>query len=222
MSIGRRIKRLREDLGLTQEDVAKKVGVATQTIYKYENEIVTNIPLDKLEKIAAVLNTSPSYLMGWEERKVPAVPQFPSPCESRDVVRLAVRGDIAAGYNNYADESWDGDFIEIPRSYLKGASLSEFFVLRVKGDSMYPLYLEGDHVLIKKQSTMDYSGEIGAILYDDDMATLKKVEYIKGEDWLRLVPINPNVPPVTISGEELSHCRVLGVPRLLIRDIRQF
>ena len=66
MSIGRRIKRLREDLGLTQEDVAKKVGVATQTIYKYENEIVTNIPLDKLEKIAAVLNTSPSYLMGWD------------------------------------------------------------------------------------------------------------------------------------------------------------
>ena len=64
MSIGRRIKRLREDLGLTQEDVAKKVGVATQTIYKYENKIVTNIPLDKLEKIAAVLNTSPSYLMG--------------------------------------------------------------------------------------------------------------------------------------------------------------
>lgn len=44
MSIGRRIKRLREDLGLTQEDVAKKVGVATQTIYKYENDIVTNIP----------------------------------------------------------------------------------------------------------------------------------------------------------------------------------
>ena len=222
MSIGRRIKRLREDLGLTQEDVAKKVGVATQTIYKYENEIVTNIPLDKLEKIAAVLNTSPSYLMGWEERKAPAVPQFPYPCESRDVVRLAVLGDIAAGYNNYADESWDGDFIEIPRSYLKGADISEFFVLRVKGNSMYPMYMEGDRVLIKKQSTMDYSGEIGAILYDDDMATLKKVEYVKGEDWLRLVPVNPNVPPVTISDEELSHCRVLGVPRLLIRDIRQF
>lgn len=222
MGIGRRIKRLREDLRLTQEDVAEKVGVAIQTIYKYENEIVTNIPLDKLEKIAAVLNTSPSYLMGWEEKRTAPVPSFPSPREPHDVVRISVRGDIAAGYNNYADESWDGDYIEIPRSYLKGADLSEFFVLRVKGDSMYPMYQEGDRVLIKKQSTMDYSGEIGAILYDDDMATLKKIEYVKGEDWLRLVPVNPNVPPVTISGEDLAHCRILGVPRLLIRDIKQF
>lgn len=222
MSIGRRIKRLREDLRLTQEDVANKVGVAIQTIYKYENEIVTNIPLDKLEKIASVLNTTPSYLMGWDSKRTPDPKRFPPPTEARDTVRLPVIGDIAAGFDHMAVESWDGDNIEIPSSYVRGADISEFFVLRVKGDSMYPMYQEGDRVLIKKQSTMDYSGEIGAILYDDDMATLKKIEYVKGEDWLRLVPVNPNVPPVTISGEELAHCRIIGVPRLLIREIRQF
>lgn len=67
MTIGKRIKQLREDKGLTQEDIAKKIGVAIQTIYKYENEIVTNIPLDKLEKIAKALQTTPAYLMGWED-----------------------------------------------------------------------------------------------------------------------------------------------------------
>lgn len=67
MTVGKRIKFIREQLGLTQEDVAKKVGVAIQTIYKYENEIVTNIPLPKLEKIADALHTTPAYLMGWSD-----------------------------------------------------------------------------------------------------------------------------------------------------------
>ena len=68
MTIGKRIRAAREALNLTQEDVAKKVGVAIQTIYKYETEIVTNIPLNKLEKIADALQTTPAYLMGWSDR----------------------------------------------------------------------------------------------------------------------------------------------------------
>ena len=54
---------------------------------------------------------------------------------------------------------------------------------------------------------------------DDEISTLKKVEFVKGEDWLRLVPINPNVPPILIEGEDLEHCRVMGVPKLLIREM---
>ena len=37
---------------------------------------------------------------------------------------------------------------------------------------------------------------------------------------MRLVPLNPNYPPVTIEGERLEHCRILGIPRLLIRRIK--
>ncbi len=219
MSVGKRIKRLREDLRMTQEDVANKVGVAIQTIYKYENEIVTNIPLDKLEKIAKVLNTNPSYLMGWDDKKTSSVSELPSPAIASDTVHIPVIGDIAAGYNHFAFEAWEGESVEIPLSYIKGGNPSDFFVLRVTGDSMYPVYQEGDRVLIKKQLALDYSGEIGAIMYDDECATLKKIEYSKGGDWLRLVPVNPNFPPVTIRGDELNHCRIIGVPRLLIREI---
>ena len=64
MSIGNRIKDTRINRGLTQEEIAKFVGVAPQTIYKYEKEIVTNIPLERLTKIAKFLNTSVAYLLG--------------------------------------------------------------------------------------------------------------------------------------------------------------
>lgn len=67
MNIGDRIKRLRETKGISQTELAKKVHSSKQTIYKYENGIVSNIPSDKIEAIAAILETTPSYLMGWED-----------------------------------------------------------------------------------------------------------------------------------------------------------
>lgn len=66
MTVGKRIKDLREKRGLSQVDLADKVSVSKQTLYKYENDIITNIPSDKIEAIAQVLNTSPAYLMGWD------------------------------------------------------------------------------------------------------------------------------------------------------------
>lgn len=67
MTIGDRIKEKREENSLTQTELAKAIHSTKQTIYKYEMNIVTNIPSDKIEKIAKILNTTPAYLMGWEE-----------------------------------------------------------------------------------------------------------------------------------------------------------
>ena len=66
MTKGQRIKQRRSDLNLSQSDVAKKIGVRKQTLYKYENDIVTNIPSDKIEKLASALDTTEAYLMGWD------------------------------------------------------------------------------------------------------------------------------------------------------------
>ena len=65
MTLGQRLKSRRKDLRMTQKDVAIKAGVAIQTIFKYENEIVTNIPLDRIELLAKALDCAPAYLMGW-------------------------------------------------------------------------------------------------------------------------------------------------------------
>lgn len=69
MSIGAKIRELRESKNMSLEDVAKLCNTTRQTIYKYENEIVTNIPYDKIELLAKALNTTPSNLFGWKENK---------------------------------------------------------------------------------------------------------------------------------------------------------
>lgn len=69
MSIGQRIKQARERRGMTLDEVAKLCSTTKQTIFKYENEIVTNIPYDKLVLLSQSLDVSPSYLFGWEEKK---------------------------------------------------------------------------------------------------------------------------------------------------------
>lgn len=66
MTIGEKIKYLREKNGLTQPDLAKKIHTTKQTIFKYENSI-TNIPSDKIEALAQALDVTPAYLMGWDE-----------------------------------------------------------------------------------------------------------------------------------------------------------
>lgn len=214
MDIGQRIKRIRLEKHLTQDELAFRIDTTKQTIYKYENGIVTNIPASKIEAIANVLNTTPEYLMGWDNK-------LKSPTVTSDVVEIPVIGMIAAGYNELANEDWSGETVSIPKEYLKGRKIEEFFVLTVQGNSMYPLYINGDKVLILKQSTLNKSGDIGAILYDGDMATLKKVEYVQGEDWMKLIPINPEYQPKTIEGADLELCRVLGIPKLLIREINE-
>lgn len=216
MTIGQRIKEMRLDKNLTQDELAARIHTTKQTIHKYENGIITNIPSSKIEAIAKALHSSAAYLMGWEEPTSLRAPEV-----TEDTVIFPVIGEIAAGYDYPAYEDWSGETVEIPKSYLHGRSRDDFFVLSVKGDSMYPQYMDGDKVLILKQSTMNRSGEIGAIIYDGDMATLKKIEYVDGEDWVKLIPINPEYTPKTIRNEDLEQCHVLGIPRLLVREIEQ-
>ena len=66
MEIGHIIKLERTKNNLSQEDVAKFIGSTKQAVYKYETGIVTNIPMDKIEKMAALFGVTPSYLMGWD------------------------------------------------------------------------------------------------------------------------------------------------------------
>lgn len=69
MSIGQRIKQARDRLDMTQDELARLCKTTKQTIYKYENEVVTNIPYEKIVLLSKALNVSPSYLFGWEEKK---------------------------------------------------------------------------------------------------------------------------------------------------------
>lgn len=216
--IGVRMKAARIKNQMTLEEVAQLTGVTRQTIQKYENEIITNIPSDKIEAIAKALRTTPSYLMGWEDEKGV---KMTLPDDMAGVITFPVIGDVAAHLDSMAAIDWNEDTVRVPVEDLRGRPASDFFALRVSGDSMYPQYQDGDLVLVLKQATLNRSGDVGVILYNSEEATLKKVEYVMGEDWLRLVAINPNYPPKMIENEELEKCRVLGIPWMLIRYIEE-
>ncbi|MDY3927996.1 MAG: LexA family transcriptional regulator [Clostridia bacterium] len=206
-----RLKKIRTEKGLSQQEVANYLGITQQAYANYER-MARQADYDTLKKLSEFFNCSIDYILGNSDK-------YPFPNITDDYTTFPVIGDIAAGYNHIAIENWDGEKIDIPNTYLKGHNKTEFIVLRVKGDSMYPTYQDGDKVLILKQSTVDYSGQIGAIIYENEMATLKKIEYKIGEKWIRLVPVNPSYPSIMINEDDLDTYHLIGIPKLVIREI---
>ena len=84
MTVGDRIRQVRIEKDITQQELADCAGVSKQAVYKYENNIVTNIPMDKLSLIASKLGVTPCFLMGWEDNNsVPEVPDTKPPSSRR-------------------------------------------------------------------------------------------------------------------------------------------
>lgn len=210
MTTSDRIKELREKLGMSQSQLAELVGYTNRSsIAKVEKGMV-DLPETKIAAFAKALNVTPAFLLGIEEV---------APNIAESFVSFPVMGEVAAGFDHYAVQDWTEGNIDIPASWLHGRPREDYFVLRVCGQSMFPTYQDGDIVLVLKQSTMDHSGQIGVVIYDDDKATLKRVEYVMGEDWMKLSPINPQFPPIMVTDERLEHCRVLGIPKMLVRKV---
>jgi len=67
MTIQERIKNRRLELGMTLRDVSIKLGIAESSVSRYETGNIAHMGIDKLKALADVLQTTPSYLMGWEE-----------------------------------------------------------------------------------------------------------------------------------------------------------
>lgn len=214
-----RIKALRLQSGMSQQKLADKIGVSRSTLAMWETN-KSQPDLETICLIADLFGTTSDYVLGRTDEPSPSSPDY-APGITEDYVTFPVIGEVAAGYDHIVAEDWEGEKIDVPTSYLKGRPKEDYFVLKVKGDSMYPAFQDGDRVLVLKQETLNYSGQIGVILYGDNNATLKKVEYKMGEDWMNLVAVNPLFPPLRIENEDLTHCRVLGIPRLLIREIQE-
>lgn len=206
------LKSLRKAAHLSQSQLAEKLGLAPSTVGNYEQG--TRIPdYETLELIADFFNVNMDLLFDRSEIRK----ELKYPVISDSIVSFPVIGELAAGYEHIAMEDWSGETIEIPESYLKGRKREDYLVLSVKGDSMYPLYQNGDKVLILKQNYINESGDIAAVIYDSEFATLKKIEYKK--DAVRLLPLNPEFKPREITGSDLEQFKIIGIPRLLVREI---
>lgn len=163
MGIGERMRDRRRELGYTLDYVAKVVGVSKQTIQRYEKEIISNIPTDKIERISSALNTTPAFLMGWSVKANPGA------------VKIPVLGTVVAGIPIEAVQNII-DYEEITPAL---ASQGEFFALQIKGQSMEPRICEGDVVIVKKQEDIE-SGDTAIVLVNGGEATVKKVKKVEG------------------------------------------
>ena len=192
------LKAKRKELGLTLAQIAEKIGVTEATVQRWESGNIKSLRHERIAKLADILGVTPAVLMGWDE---PTAPTLPSPTITEDTVTFPVITSVAAHYDSVSiDESAAGEKIEVPRAYLKGRKAEDFCAMRVRGDSMYPAFQNGDIVLVLRQSTMNHSGEIGVISYGDDEMTIKRINYVQSEDWLKLVPLKPVSPAQTDRG----------------------
>lgn len=200
LSIGKRIKEIRISKNITQDELALKIGTTKQTIYKYENEIVTNIPSQKIELISNALNTTPDYLMGWSDKSTDDLYSIPGINPIPKTYKRPRLGTIACGEPILAEENIE-TYDDIPDN------IKCDFTLVCKGDSMINARInDGDIVYIKQQSQVD-NGEIAAVLIDNE-ATLKRV-YIY-EDKVVLQPENTKYPPFVYTKEDMNNIRILG------------
>lgn len=203
-----RLKELRTQRHMLQKDVAQKLGIDRTTYAKYESG-ASEPNHETLLKLSELFDVSADYLLGRE--------LSPNVSPASHALRVPVLGVIQAGVPIDAIEDIL-DWEEVPASWGSGGR--EYFGLRVKGDSMYPKYLEGDTVILRKGSACD-SGDDCAVLVNGDAATLKQV-ILREDGAVELRPVNPTYPPRTYSPAEIESLpvQVIGVVVELRRKIK--
>lgn len=91
MTIGERIRSIRKSKGINQTELAKAAETTKQTLYKYEHNIITNIPSDKIEAIARHLDVSPAVIMGWCDSESQIPDEKSQEASNRNIIKIAAR-----------------------------------------------------------------------------------------------------------------------------------
>ena len=198
------IKARRKELGYTQKEIAQHLGVSQTTVLRWEKGDVNDMRRGAVARLAEILDVDPLDILGITDEEPYG--------ESVVIDHLA---HVTAGYGTLADT----DVLEqvrVPLFCLKGYPVKEVKMLTVKGDSMYPKFIEGDRVLIHFQTSID-SGDIAVFQYGDDEVTMKKIEYNNEE--IRLIPFNPEYTTKVLRGEDLAKCHVIGKVIYMLRNI---
>ena len=196
-----RIKSRRTELGLTVEELAHKMGYKDKSsISKIENG-KADIPQSKIAAFADALQTTPAYLMGWEEQPEPKKPTIPPGFEPMPKMKkIPLIGAIACGDPITAEQNIE-KMVDVPENIRCDFSLT------CHGDSMVDAGIhDKDVVYIRIQPEVE-NGEIAAVRIDGE-ATLKRVYYNPGT--LTLMPANPAYAPMVYTGPQLEEVHIEG------------
>lgn len=198
--LGKRIAESRKQLDITMKDLGKLLNLHESTIQRYESGDIKKVDIEKVKEFAKALKVSPIYLLGWNTSD-----------EYKNSISIPVYGSIPAGVPLEAIEDIE-EYADIPVDWLKGDR--SYIALKVKGDSMYPRYLDGDTVIIQVQPDCE-TGQDCACYVNGYDATLKTV--FKYDNQIELRPVNPSYPPHRY--KHPGEIAILGVVRELRRKI---
>lgn len=202
-----RVEPLCTERGMSVTALGAAIGISSASVSGWKNDGATPHKAT-LKKAADYLGVSIAYLRGETEKRSEVMPV---------AFVINIYGSVPAGIPLEAIEDIV-DTEEIPASWTDGGK--EYFGLRVKGDSMYPKYFEGDTIILRKQSTCE--NKTDCVVYVNGYeATLKTVSF--GEDGsITLMPVNTNYQPVTYTPQQIEEEPVViaGVVVELRRSIK--
>ncbi len=207
MTTGERIKNAREKKGYSQTELANLLGYRSRSSVNKMEADERDIPKSIIQKLAEILDVTPSYLMGWEKtpEDTESLESLMSKFDNIRPIKLKkfpLLGEIACGQPIFAEEDRES-FI------MADMDIDADFCLTAKGDSMINARIQdGDIVFIKEMPMVD-NGEIAAVIIDDE-ATLKRVYYYPEKNKLVLQAENPKYEPWVYVNEELNEIRILG------------
>nr|DAP65905.1 MAG TPA: Repressor protein CI [Caudoviricetes sp.] len=199
-SFQNRLKEAMDYRNIKQVDLVEKTKLDKTLINKYLSG-VSNAKQRKLTILAEALNVNEVWLLGYDvsmEREANTkIDKLGNP-----VVEIPILGTVKAGYDYLAQENWIGT-IDIDKKLADGG---EFFALKVKGDSMAPIFIEGDTVILRKQNDCE-NNQVAVVIINGDEGTLKKVK--KTDDGIILQAYNPIYSPIFYTNKEIKEMPVV-------------
>ena len=196
-----RIRQRREQLGLSQEELAARMGYRSKSSITKLEKGVNDLPQSKVEELAQALETTPAYLLGLD---APCPPPGFEPLPA--MVRVPLIGSIACGTPITAEQNVER-YIGVPAAWRAD------FALTCHGSSMAPTICDGDIVCIRKQPEVE-NGEIAAVRIGEE-ATLKR--FYRQGDTVMLQAENPAFSPLVYTRDQLNEItiegRVVGICR---------
>lgn len=209
LKIGDRIRFRREQLGLTQDELARAMGYKSRSSINKIEKGVNEPPQSIIVDIAKTLKTTPAYLMGWEDDK----PNAEILSAGENIYKIPVFSSVSAGFGAYACS----DVIDYMHLFIANpADVPEMICIKVTGDSMYPKIEDGDIIVVRKQDSVD-SGSIAVVLVDGEDGFVKKVIY--DNEIIELHSINPEYAPKIFKGAEVLRVRVVGLVKQVIKTL---
>lgn len=202
--VAENIYKYRKKAGLTQKQLAERLGVKNTAVSNWENG-QNSIDTELLFRVCDVFGVTINEMYGIEEtKKETSERDLFEKLGFMEVSRqsLPLLGNVACGEPIFAEQSID--------SYISvDADINADFCLRAKGDSMVNARIFDGDILFVKSQPMVEDGEIAVVLVEDE-ATVKRVYYDRENNTITLVPENPTYKVMRFMGEQLNQIRILG------------